>query len=139
MARLSVLINKALAGELFIASELSKRQSQLNRTSVFTVEPRVIIDNKASNRYTVIEVNGRDRPGLLFALSEALYRLSLQVYSAKISTFGEQVVDVFYLQDLFGTKIDQSGKIEQITEVLMAALQDPAADSTSGKLTASYS
>ena len=139
MARLSVLINKALAGELFIASELSKRQSQLNQTSVFTVEPRVIIDNKASNRYTVIEVNGRDRPGLLFALSEALYRLSLQVYSAKISTFGEQVVDVFYLQDLFGTKIDQSGKIEQITEVLMAALQDPAADSTSGKLTASYS
>ena len=139
MARLSELINKALAGELYIASELSKRQSQLNRTSVFTVEPRVIIDNKASNRYTVIEVNGRDRPGLLFALSEALYRLSLQVYSAKISTFGEQVVDVFYLQDLFGTKIDQSGKIAQITEVLMAALHDPVADTSLGKSAVNYS
>lgn len=125
VARLSVLINQSLAGELHTARELRKRQNQPNRMRVFTVEPRVIIDNKASNRYTVIEVNGRDRPGLLHSVTEALYRLSLQVHSAKIATFGEQVVDVFYVQDIFGTKVDQAGKIAQVREVLLESLKDP--------------
>ena len=114
-----------MSGQLQIANELRKRQTKPGRMSVFTVEPRVIIDNKASNRYTVIEVNGRDRLGFLFSVCEAFYKLSLQVYSAKISTFGEQVVDVFYVQDLFGTKIDQPGKITQIKKVLISALESP--------------
>lgn len=125
VARLSVMINQALAGELHTAQELRKRQFQPSRMRVFTVEPRVLIDNKASNRYTVIEVNGRDRPGLLYSVSEAIYGLSLQVHSAKIATFGEQVVDVFYVQDIFGTKVDQAGKIAQVRNVLLEALKDP--------------
>ena len=84
----------------------------------------MLIDNKASNRYTVIEINGRDRPNLLYFVTEALYRLSLQVHAAKITTFGEQVVDVFYVQDVFGTKVDQPGKIEQIRTVILAALNE---------------
>ncbi|MBL23580.1 MAG: [protein-PII] uridylyltransferase [Rhodospirillaceae bacterium] len=125
VARLSDLIDQSLSGELQTAEELNKRQFQPSRMRFFTVEPRVLIDNKASNRYTLIEVNGRDRPGLLFSVSRALYRLSLQVHSAKIATFGEQVVDVFYVQDVFGTKVDQAGKIAQVRDVLMEALKDP--------------
>lgn len=128
ISKLTKLVNQALSGQLQIANELRKRQTKPGRMSVFTVEPRVIIDNKASNRYTVIEVNGRDRLGFLFSVCEAFYKLSLQVYSAKISTFGEQVVDVFYVQDLFGTKIDQPGKITQIKKVLISALESPSAD-----------
>lgn len=124
LARLSVLIEQALLGELKTYAEIKKRENQPSRLKVFTVEPRVLIDNKASNRYTVIEINGRDRPGLLYFVTEALYRLSLQVHAAKITTFGEQVVDVFYVQDVFGTKVDQPGKIEQVRTVILDALSE---------------
>jgi [protein-PII] uridylyltransferase len=126
LARLSSMVEKSLSGELQTTAELRKRQQQPSRMRVFTVAPRVLLDNKASNRYTVIEVNGRDRPGLLYALARALFELSLRLHSAKISTFGEQVVDVFYVRDIFGTKVDQPGKIERVRELLLKALDDPA-------------
>ena len=67
--------------------------------------PRVIIDNDSSNRFTVIEVNGLDRIGLLYDLTEALYHLNLNIASAHITTFGERAIDVFYVTDLTGAKI----------------------------------
>ena len=65
----------------------------------------MIIDNDSSNRYTVIEVAGLDRIGLLYDLTEALFRLNLNIASAHITTFGERAVDVFYVTDLTGAKI----------------------------------
>jgi [protein-PII] uridylyltransferase len=124
LAKLSVLIEQTLSGRIRPLTELGKRKPLQSRTRVFKVEPRVLIDNKASNRHTVVEVNGRDRPGLLYALTRELATLSLQVYSAIISTYGEQVVDVFYVKDLFGMKIEHPNKIQAIHESLMAVLQD---------------
>jgi [protein-PII] uridylyltransferase len=89
---------------------------------VFTVMPRVLVDNKASASHTVIEVNGRDRPGLLFELTRELTRLNLQISSAKISTYGEKVVDVFYVKNLFGHKVDQPAKLSEIQTTLEAVL-----------------
>jgi [protein-PII] uridylyltransferase len=125
LAKLSVLIEQTLSGRLRPLAELGKRQPMQTRTRVFTVEPRVLIDNKASSRHTVIEVNGRDRPGLLYAVTRALANLSLQVYAAKISTYGEQVVDVFYVKDLFGMKVEHPSKVLAIHEGLIAALREP--------------
>ena len=125
LAKLSVLVEQTLSGRLRPLAELGKRRPLQTRTRVFTVEPRVLIDNKASSRHTVIEVNGRDRPGLLYALTRALATLSLQVYAAKISTYGEQVVDVFYVKDLFGMKVEHPSKVLAIHEGLIAALRDP--------------
>ena len=87
----------------------------------------MLIDNKASNTNTVIEVNGRDRAGFLYDVTGALFQLGLQISSAKISTFGEEVVDVFYVKDVFGMKIDHKMKLKQIRESLLEALQDPNA------------
>ncbi|MEC8173392.1 MAG: [protein-PII] uridylyltransferase, partial [Pseudomonadota bacterium] len=87
-------VEKAIASEIRLADELKKMRGLPSRMEVFTVAPRVLIDNKASNSRTVIEVNGRDRPGLLYDLTRALSDLGLQITSAKISTFGEEVVDV---------------------------------------------
>ena len=87
--------------------------------------PRVLIDNSASATYTVIEVNGRDRPGLLHRLTRALADLKLQIASAKISTFGERAVDVFYVKDQFGLKIDDERRLKAIRERLMAVLAEP--------------
>jgi [protein-PII] uridylyltransferase len=86
------------------------------------VTPRVLLDNKASGSHTVIEVNGRDRPGLLFEVTRALTGLNLQVSSAKISTYGEKVVDVFYVKDLFGHKIEHSAKLAEIQRTLEVVL-----------------
>ena len=63
------------------------------------------INNQWSNRYTVIEVTGLDRPGLLYELTATLSKLSLNIASAHVATFGERVVDVFYVTDLLGAKI----------------------------------
>ena len=67
--------------------------------------PDVVIDNSLSHMYSVIEVSGLDRPGLLFELTFALSRLNLNIASAHIVTFGEKAVDTFYVTDLTGAKV----------------------------------
>ena len=126
LLRIEERIEQSLAGQLRVANELAKRRSLTSRTDVFTVPPRVLVDNKASNTYTLIEVNGRDRPALLYDITGALHDLGLQIASAKISTYGERVVDVFYVKDVFGMKVDHDGKLRQIEVTLLAALSDPA-------------
>ena len=89
--------------------------------------PRALVDNVPSRSHTVIEVNGRDRPGLLYDITSAMTTLGLQISSAHISTYGERVVDVFYVKDVFGHKIEHGRKLDQIKASLLKALEDPAA------------
>jgi [protein-PII] uridylyltransferase len=126
LSRLSTRIRATLAGELRPARELAKKiESQANsRTRVFTVAPRVLIDDSASRTYTVIEVNGRDRPGLLYDLTRTLTGLNLQIGSARIATYGEAAVDVFYVKDIFGLKIAHDGKLAQIHATLLDVMED---------------
>ncbi|MBP2298642.1 [protein-PII] uridylyltransferase [Azospirillum picis] len=129
LAKLSVMIEKVLSGHLKPLKELAtRRTSQASRTRVFHVPPRVLIDNNASTTHTVIEVNGRDRPGLLYDLTRALSNLTLQISSAKVSTFGEKAIDVFYVKDVFGLKVTHDGKLAKIRERLLHALDDPASE-----------
>ncbi len=123
LARLAVVFENVLTGDLKPHLELARPPAIPSRTRVFTVTPRVLIDNKASASNTVIEVNGRDRPGLLFELTRELTRLSLQISSAKISTYGEKVVDVFYVRNLFGHKIEHPAKLAEIRKTLEAVLE----------------
>jgi [protein-PII] uridylyltransferase len=129
LARMAVMIERTLSGQLRPLQELAKRKPGLtNRTRVFKVPPRVLIDNKASTTHTVIELNGRDRPGLLYDVTRALTNLSLQISSAKISTYGEKAIDVFYVKDVFGLKITHESKLAQVREKVLTALSDPIAD-----------
>jgi [protein-PII] uridylyltransferase len=126
LARLAVMFENVLMGKVKPRLELDAPEKVPSRTRVFTVPPRVLIDNNASRTYTVIEVNGRDRPGLLYEVTGALTQLNLQISSAKISTYGEKVVDVFYVKDLFGHKIEHERRLGDIRERLTVALTDPA-------------
>ena len=129
LAKLAVVFENVLTGDLKPHRELARAPSFPSRTQVFTVTPRVLLDNKASGAHTVIEVNGRDRPGLLFELTRALTGLNLQVSSAKISTYGEKVVDVFYVKNLFGHKVEHPAKLAEIQralEVVLAKGNEPA-------------
>src|SRR5262249_38196414 len=93
------------------------------------IEPEVLINNQWSNRYTVVEVTGLDRPGLLYELTATLSKLSLNIASAHVATFGERVVDVFYVTDLLGAKITSPPRQAAIKRALVQLLlpaQEPA-------------
>jgi len=124
LAKLAVLFEHVLAGTRKPHLELAAPKPYPTRARAFTVPPRVLIDNRASATHTVIEVNGRDRAGILFELTRALTQLNLQINSAKISTYGEKVVDVFYVKDLFGHKIEHEQKLRDIHERLIEVLTD---------------
>jgi [protein-PII] uridylyltransferase len=124
LARLSVLIDQALSGRLRLATEIRRVSKVLlgRRMQAIHAPPRVVIDNHASNTHTVLEVNGRDRPGLLHDLTAAISEEGLQIASAHVTTYGVRAVDVFYVKDVFGLKIENDRKLTQLREALMRAL-----------------
>jgi len=125
LARLSARIEQSLSGQLRIAEQLERQKPNYpTRANVFTVAPRVLLDNNASNTHTVVEVNGRDRPGFLYLVTRTLSQLNLQISSAHVTTYGERAVDVFYVKDLFGLKIVHAGKLAEIKGRLETVLQE---------------
>jgi len=124
LARMSVQIERALAGEMKRDEAHAEHTFVPARNRVFTVAPRVIIDNQASATHTVIEINGRDRPGFLYSVTRALYSLALQISTAKISTFGERAVDVFYVKDGFGMKVTHEERLQKIRKTLLEAISE---------------
>ena len=127
LARLYVLVEQALSGRLRLASEIRKASRALlgRRMRAIHVPPRVVIDNHASNTYTVLEVNGRDRPGLLHDVTAAISDQGLQIGSAHVTTYGVRAVDVFYVKDVFGLKVENDRKLAVLRQTLLAALASP--------------
>jgi [protein-PII] uridylyltransferase len=127
LARLYALIEQALSGRLRLAAEIRKVNQTLigRRMRAINVPPRVVIDNHASNTHTVLEVNGRDRPGLLHDVTAAISGQGLQIASAHVTTYGVRAVDVFYVKDVFGLKVENDRKLTQLRESLLAALASP--------------
>ncbi len=81
----------------------------------------MLIDSRASNRFTVIEVNARDRPALLHALAHALFQSKVTIHSAHVATYGERAVDTFYLTDLTGDKLTGTLRLKALERRLLAA------------------
>jgi [protein-PII] uridylyltransferase len=87
------------------------------------VVTRVGVDNRASPDHTVVEVITRDRPGLLFALSHAIYSHGLSIAVAKIATEGTRVVDVFYVSEQSGDKIADGERADRLRQALVALIE----------------
>jgi [protein-PII] uridylyltransferase len=117
--RITEAIEHALHGDLKLPEVVAKRATPKGRIRAFAVEPEVNINNAWSNRYTVVEVTGLDRPGLLFELTTALSKLTLNIASAHVATFGERAVDVFYVTDLLGAKISAPTRHAAIKRALL--------------------
>jgi [protein-PII] uridylyltransferase len=115
-------IKKVLRGQTRLRDALKHSKTPQGRAKAFVVEPTVMIDNSQSNKYTLIEINGLDRLGLLHELTEALFHLNLNIGSAHITTFGEKAVDVFYVTDLTGAKITSESRQKQIEARLVDVL-----------------
>jgi len=126
LARLSVLIEQTLSGRLRLETEIRRVSTMLlgRRMQAIHAPPRVVVDNRASNTHTVLEVNGRDRPGLLHDVTAAISYQGLQIASAHVTTYGVRAVDVFYVKDVFGLKVENERKLTQLKEALLLALMN---------------
>jgi [protein-PII] uridylyltransferase len=123
--RLRQTVRGTLRGEVYPRTAIAKRPIK-RRASAFKVTPRINFDNEASATATVIEVEGLDRPGLLYDVTNAIFQSGLSISSAMVSTYGERAVDVFYVRDGFGHKVRHEDRLNAVRERLLKALQDPA-------------
>jgi len=121
--RIAGAVRAMLAGDRDLKKLMAEKRRAKPKLEPFSVEPQVIIDNTLSNDLTVIEVNGLDRIGLLYDLADALASLNLNIASAHVATFGEKVVDVFYVMDRAGNKIESDWARDKVRGKLSDALE----------------
>ena len=127
LRRLEQQVGEAVAGTEPELDRLEAKALPLPRAEAFQIQPAVFVDNEASNRYTVVEINARDRAALLSALAQAVYRSEATVHSAHVATYGERAVDVFYVTDFGGGKISNPARLDRLRERLLAAAGNPKA------------
>ena len=121
--RIAQTIGKLLRGETSLNKIMSSKRAVKGVIEAFTIDPIVTLDNKLSDKFTVIEIEALDRPGLLYDLTHELAELNLSVTSAHISTYGERAVDAFYVKDLLGEKIRDEERWSTIRQRLVDLLE----------------
>jgi [protein-PII] uridylyltransferase len=125
--RIGEMIEEVLEGKLRLP-EVARRATAKGKLRPFVIEPEVSINNQWSDRYTVIEVSGLDRPGLLYQLTTAISKLNLNIASAHVATFGERARDVFYVTDLLGAQITAPTRQAVIKRALVHLLANTEAE-----------
>jgi [protein-PII] uridylyltransferase len=126
ITRLKAMILRILQGEIVAREALKTRDKLKKRERDFIVPTAITFDNEGSEIYTIIEVDTRDRPGLLHDLTQTLNHANIYIASAVIATYGVQAVDVFYVKDMFGHKIHAKSKRDTIEKKLRAAIAQGA-------------
>jgi len=126
LTRLKRAIEDALANRNKLADRLKAKPPPRPRAEAFDISPAAFIDNHASNRFTVVEVNARDRPALLHQLAHALFQSKVTIHSAHVATYGERAVDTFYVTDLTGDKIDTASRVKALERRLVEAASGEA-------------
>ncbi|WP_102109479.1 [protein-PII] uridylyltransferase [Oceaniglobus roseus] len=125
--RLRTMIGRTLKGEVVAREALKPRDKMKKREKGFRVPTIITFDNDGSEIYTIIEVDTRDRPGLLYDLTRTLAASNISIASAVIATYGEQVVDTFYVKDMFGLKFYTESKQRTIERRLREAIEQGSA------------
>ncbi len=126
LTRLTQMIDRTLKGEVVPREALAGRDKQKKREREFRFPTHITIDNEGSEIYTIIEVDTRDRPGLLYDLTRTLAGNNIQIASAVIATYGAQVVDTFYVKDMFGLKLHARHRQEALEKKLRQAIAEGA-------------
>jgi [protein-PII] uridylyltransferase len=117
-------LTAALTGDLNLTKALGKKTAALRRANprMRTIPHRITVDNTSSSFFTIIEVITYDFAGLLFDITDALFNCGLNIWVAKIATKADQVVDVFYVWDLNGQKVDSEDQVENIKKAVLERL-----------------
>ena len=122
LPRLRAMIEKTLGGEILAREALVSRDKLKKRERGFQFPTSISFDNDGSEIYTMIEVDTRDRAGLLYDLTRTLAENNIYIASAVIATYGAQVVDTFYVKDMFGLKIYSAAKQATLEKKLRHAI-----------------
>ncbi|AKT40680.1 [protein-PII] uridylyltransferase [Chondromyces crocatus] len=117
-------MHAVLSGEVEGAALVQQRAASFRERKSPRVRTQVKVDNRASPRHSVLEIFTRDRPGLLFTISDALYQVGLSIAVAKINTEGTRVADVFYVNEAGGEKIAPGRRTAEIRERIEAVLRE---------------
>ena len=126
LPRLRSMIEKTLRGEVVTREAMRDRDKVKKREREFRFPTMINFDNEGSEIYTIIEVDTRDRPGLLYDLTRTLAANNIYIASAVIATFGAQVVDSFYVKDMFGLKLHTKSRQEALEKKLRQAITEGA-------------
>ena len=126
LPRLRKMIRKTLMGEVVTREAIKDRDKVKKREGAFRVPTHISFDNDGSEIYTIIEVDTRDRPGLLHDLTRTLASLNVYIANAVIATYGEQAVDTFYVKDMFGLKYRSLDKQATLEKKLREAITEGA-------------
>jgi [protein-PII] uridylyltransferase len=121
-------VKQLLQGKRQILIDLGKESRHNKRLKPFSLPAQVAVSNGISEKFTVIEVMGLDRVGLLHQLTRQISDLNLTIGSAHIGTYGEKAVDVFYVTDLTGHKIESKARQKKIHEQLLGIFQSLPAE-----------
>ncbi len=124
LPRLRGMIEKTLRGEVLPREALAGRDKVKKREREFRFPTHITFDNEGSEIYTIIEVDTRDRPGLLYDLTRTLAANNIYIASAVIATYGAQVVDAFYVKDMFGLKLHAKHRQEALEKKLRQAITE---------------
>jgi [protein-PII] uridylyltransferase len=124
LPRLRRMIERTLRGEVVTREAMKSRDKVKKRERAFKVPTHITFDNEGSEIYTIIEVDTRDRPGLLYDLARTLAASNVYIANAVIATYGEQVVDTFYVKDMFGLKYYSETKQRTLERRLRNAIDE---------------
>ena len=127
--KLLKIISQGLEGNFNVEKALSKRWEEIPaRFRAIKAPTRVIIDNNMSDEYSILEIKCKNAPGVLYRITKVITSLGLQINTANVSTYGDRVVDIFYLKDAFGLKIDNNESMDKVKMSILKILEetDPA-------------
>nr|WP_092066985.1 [protein-PII] uridylyltransferase [Poseidonocella pacifica] len=123
LPKLRQMIHKTLKGEVIAREAIKSKDKLKKREKAFRVPTSITFDNEGSEVFTIIEVDTRDRPGLLYDLTRTLAAANVYISSAVIATYGEQVVDSFYVKDMFGLKFHSPSRQKTLERKLREAIE----------------
>ena len=127
--KLLKIISQGLEGNFNIEKALNKRWEEIPaRFRAIKAPTRVIIDNNMSDEYSILEIKCKNAPGVLYKITKVITSLGLQINTANVSTYGDRVVDIFYIKDAFGLKIDNNKSMDKVKMSILKTLEetDPA-------------
>ena len=119
---LTAALNQTLALDEAVKKKFASHAATAEQ-KIHRKPPGVVVDNDSSNFFTIVEVYAHDAPGLLYRITDALYRCRLDVRVAKIGTKVDQVADIFYVRDLEGQKVDDPEKVAAIQSTVESVLK----------------
>ncbi len=117
-------ISLGLEGNFDIEKALSIKWEEIPaRFRAVKAPTRILVDNKTSENFTILDIKCKNAPGVLYKITKTLTSLGIQINTANVSTYGDRVVDIFYIKNAFGSKIDDERTIEKIKNSISKILK----------------